>query len=449
MYVLYTLILAVLLGLYAPIALTRGLTRGVPLNLRDRLGQGRARRRAAGRAAGWIHAVSVGEAIAAAPLVEGLRRRHPDLPLVFTTVTETGARVARERYGHLATHRYFPLDLPGAARRVIGAIDPAFLICMETELWPNVLRELAARRVPVMVANGRLSDRSFRRYRRARPLVRRMLGHVTVFAMQTAEDARRVIALGADPERVVVTGNLKADAPPDGAGVTERWRGLFDLGSDETLWIAGSTHRGEDETVLEAHARLREEMPGLVLVIAPRHPERVPEVIRLIEARGWPAVRRSRLPCPREGGAVIVLDTIGELAQCYSVAAAVFVGGSLVPAGGQNMLEPALRRKPVLFGPHTDNFREPAARLLEVDGAIRVRDVRELTAALRHLFTDPGLREAMGEAAFLSVSARTGAVGETLDLVSRFLCAGVRSGAGLATGDAGPVADDAGVRPGG
>jgi 3-deoxy-D-manno-octulosonic-acid transferase len=437
MYVLYTVMLAILLGLYAPVALARSLTRGVPLNLRDRLGRGRARRRAAGRAAGWIHAVSVGEAIAAAPLLEGLRRRHPELPLVFTTVTETGAGVARERYGHLATHRYFPLDLPGAARRVIRAIDPAFLICMETELWPNVLRALATRRVPVMVANGRLSGRSFRRYRRARPLVRRMLGHVTVFAMQTAADAARVIALGADPERVVVTGNLKAEAPPDGAGIIERWRGLFALGSDETVWIAGSTHRGEDETVLDAHGRLREEMPGLVLVIAPRHPERVPEVMRLIEARGWPALRRSRLPCPRAGGAVIVIDTIGELAQCYSVAAAVFVGGSLVPAGGQNMLEPALRKKPVLFGPHTDNFREPAARLLEAAGAIRVRDVGELTAALRHLLMNPRLRETMGEAAFVSISSRPGAVRETLDLVSRWLCAGVPSGAGVAGGDAG------------
>jgi len=197
MYLLYTAVVAVLLGLYTPVALTRRLTRGVPLNARERLGFGRARRPAAGRAAGWIHAVSVGEAIAAAPIVDGLRRLHPDLPLVFTTVTETGACVARERYGHLAAHRYFPLDLPGAARRVIQAIDPAFLICMETELWPNVLRELAARRVPVMIANGRLSDRSFQRYHRARPLVRRMLSHVAVFAMQTTEDARRVIALGA------------------------------------------------------------------------------------------------------------------------------------------------------------------------------------------------------------------------------------------------------------
>ncbi len=448
MYPLYTAVFAVLLGLYIPVALTRRLTRGVPLNARDRLGYGRARRLAARHAAGWIHAVSVGETIAAAPIVEGLRRLHPDLPLVLTTVTETGARVARERYGHLATHRYFPLDLPGPARRVIQAIDPAFLICMETELWPNVLRELAARRVPVMIANGRLSDGSFRRYRRVRPLVRRMLDHVAVFGMQTAEDARRIIALGADPERVVVTGNVKTEAPPDVAGVTELWRRLLGLRADETVWIAGSTHRGEDEAVLDAHARLREELPGLVLAIAPRHPERVPEIISLIEARGWSAVRRSQLPCPRERGAAIVIDTIGELAQCYSVAAVVFVGGSLVAGGGQNMLEPALRRKPVLFGPHTDNFREPAALLLGANAAVRVRDGGELTAALRRLLTDPALRETMGDAGFAAVSSRHGAVRETLDLVSRFLRPGAPSDADAAAREADATRRDAGVRPG-
>jgi 3-deoxy-D-manno-octulosonic-acid transferase len=419
-YGLYTAVFTALLGLYAPVALARVLTRGVPLNARERLGYGRAREPVA-RGTGWIHAVSVGEAIAAAPIVEGIGRLDPGLPLVFSTVTETGARVVRERYAGLATHRYFPLDLPGAARRVIEAIDPVFLICMETELWPNVLRALAARGTPVMIANGRLSDRSFRRYRRARPFVRRMLGDVTVFGMQTTEDARRVIALGADAERVVVTGNVKTEAPTDPAGIADLWRRLLGLETGATLWIAGSTHRGEDEAVLEAHARLREHVPGLVLAIAPRHPERVPDIIRLIQARGWPAVRRSQMPRPRPRDAVIVLDTVGELAQCYSVAAAVFVGGSLIPFGGHNMLEPALRRKPVLFGPHIENFREPAALLLDADAAICVHDAHELAAALRRLLTDPALRTKMGDAGFQALASRHGAVRETLDLVSRFL----------------------------
>lgn len=422
----YTAALASVLTLYAPVAVVRRLVRGVPMNARARLGYGGARHRVGTTRAGWIHAVSVGEAIAAAPIVEELRRLHPDLPLVMTTVTETGARVVRERYAGLATHRYFPLDLPGAARRVVAAIDPAFLVCMETELWPNVLRTLRARGIPVMIANGRLSDRSFRRYRRVRAFTRRMLRDVTVFGMQTAEDARRIIALGADPECVVITGNVKTDARPDGAGVNDLWQRLLGLAPDETVWIAGSTHRGEDEAMLEAHARVGDASPKLVLVIAPRHPERVPEILALIAARGWSAVRRSQLPCPRRRDSVIVLDTLGELAQLYTVASVVFVGGSLVPAGGHNMLEPAQRRKPVLFGPHTENFREPAALLLDAGAALAVRGVDDLAAALGRLLADPALRAKMGDAGFDAVSSRHGAVGETLAVLSRVLLPGSR-----------------------
>jgi len=420
-YRLYTAAFAGVLGLYLPLALVRGWRRGVPINARQRLGWGQARRPVDDHRTAWIHAVSVGEAIAAAPIVEGVRRLHPTLPIVLTTVSETGAQLVSDRYRDVAHHRYFPLDLPGAARRVITAIDPAFLICMETELWPNVLRALAARRVPVMIANGRLSDRSFRGYRRVGGFMRQMLDHVTVFGMQTAEDAKRIITLGADPERVVVTGNVKTDAPADVAGAAELWRRLLGLGASQPVWIAGSTHRGEDEVVLDAHARLRHEIPDLVLTVAPRHPERVPEVIALVQGRGWSAVRRSTLPRPRPRDAVIVLDTVGELAQCYSVATAVFVGGSLVPMGGHNMLEPALRRKPVLFGPHTDNFREPAALLLEAGAAVRVLDDVELASALRRILTDPAEGSRMGEAGFRAVASRHGAVRETLDLVARFL----------------------------
>jgi 3-deoxy-D-manno-octulosonic-acid transferase len=419
MYGLYTAGLAALVGAYAPVALARKLVRGVPVNARARLGwDGAAPAR---QRHGWVHAVSVGEALAAAPLVEALRRSHPELPLVVTTVTETGARVVRERFAGLATHRFFPLDLPGAARRVVEAIDPTFLICMETEIWPNVLRVLARRGVPVMIANGRLSDRSFARYRLVRRLLRRVLADVRVFGMQSAEDARRIIALGASPERVVVTGNIKNDALPDAAGGVELWRRLLGLGPGERLWIAGSTHRFEEEAVLEAHRAARADCPTLALVIAPRHPERVPEVLRLIRGRGWPGVRRSDLPRRRDPDAVIVLDTVGELAQLYAVADVVFVGGSLVPSGGHNMIEPAARRKPVLFGPYTQNFRDSAALLETSGGAVVVRDAAELARELRRLLGDADVRERAGHAAFEAVASRHGAVRETLELVARFL----------------------------
>src|SRR6185503_6942480 len=194
----------------------------------------------------------------------------------------------------------------------------------------------------------------------------------------------------------------------------ELWQRLLGLAPDETVWIAGSTHRGEDEAMLEAHARVRDVSPRLVLVLAPRHPERVPEIVALIAARGWSAVRRSQLPGPRGRDSVIVLDTVGELAQLYTIASVVFVGGGLVPAGGHNMLEPALRRKPVIFGRHTENFREPAALLLDAGAALAVHDTDDLTLALRRLLVDPALRAKMGEAGFEAVSSRHGAVGETV-----------------------------------
>ena len=414
---LYTLSLAGLVAGYAPVALYRSVRRGVPLHLRARLGFGAER---LNRPTAWVHAVSVGETIAALPLIEGIRRLAPTLPPVVTTVTDTGAHVVSERLGDGASHRFFPLDFPGPVRRVVEAINPAFLVCMETEIWPNMYRTLAERRVPVMIANGRVSDRSFGRYRLVRPLLRAVLDHVTVFAMRSEEDAQRIIALGAGPERVFVSGNIKHEPLPEAGGV-ELWQRLLGLGREQRVWIAGSTHRGEEAAVLDAHAAARRDCPDLVLVLAPRHPERVAEVAALVTARGWPVARRSELPRERQPGAVIVLDTVGELAQLYGIADVVFVGGSLVAAGGHNMLEPAQRRKPVLFGPYTTNFREAAALLVESGGGILVRDGGALTAELTRLLADPVLRAKIGGLAHEAVAGRHGAVKATLDLVERFL----------------------------
>jgi 3-deoxy-D-manno-octulosonic-acid transferase len=337
-------------------------------------------------------------------------------------VTETGARVVRERFAGAVRHRYFPLDFPGVARRAIASIEPAFFVCLETELWPNVLRALAARGVPTMIANGRLSDRSFSRYRLVRGAMRRVLANINVLAMQSDEDARRAIALGASPERVVVTGNLKHEPLPDPAGAADLWRRLLGLAPGQPVWIAGSTHRGEDEAVLEAHRRARAEQPGLVLVLAPRHPERVGEVMSLATRTGFAAVRRSDLPARRSAVApVIVLDTVGELAQLYGIAELVFVGGSLMPLGGHNMLEPALRGKPVLFGPYTTNFREAAAILTAGGGGQVVRDAGELATEVSRLLADAPLRAWRGAAAREAAASRQGAVRTTLDLIARYL----------------------------
>ena len=371
----------------------------------------------------WIHAVSVGEATAAAPLVEAIARRWPELSVVMTTVTPTGARVVADRLRATVTHRYFPLDLPGPVRRALDTVRPRFFIGMETELWPNFLRALARRGVPAMIANGRISDRSFRRYHRVRFLTARMLRDIAVFAMQSQEDARRIIALGAPPDRVVVTGNLKTDLTPAEAGGEAVWQQLLGLATNEPVWIAGSTHRGEETVVLDAYTRLRRRYPDLVLLLAPRHPERVPEVERLAADRQLATVRRSELPASREGAPVIVLDTVGELAKIYSVASVVFVGGSLVPTGGHNMLEPALLRKPVLYGPHTTNFRESAELLLAAGGAVLVDEPERLEPRVAELLADPVRRSRMGEAGLHAVIGRQGALKQTMELVERHLVA--------------------------
>src|SRR5262249_10080405 len=282
---------------------------------------------------------------AAIPLVHAISRRWPELSIVMTTVTATGARIVVERVGELAAHRYFPIDLPGPVGRALEAVRPRFFIGLETELWPNFLRALAMRRIPTMIANGRISDRSFQRYQLVRTLMKTMLSRITVFAMQSEEDARRIIALGAPPDRVVVSGNLKTDLSPEPSRCDQIWHAM--LRPDERrVLVAGSTHPGEEEAVLDAYQILRRRFSELVLVLAPRHPERGGEVTQQVRDRGLSVVRRTAFGDGADGHdpqAVIVLDTVGELADLYGLADVVFVGGSLVPTGGHNMLETAQR----------------------------------------------------------------------------------------------------------
>jgi 3-deoxy-D-manno-octulosonic-acid transferase len=420
MYALYSAVLGVGLLAYLPAFLARRRRAGYGRDLAQRFGRLGDGLPPEPRC--WIHAVSVGESAAAVPLVEEIRRRWPDLGIVVSTITPTGARIVAERLAGAATHRYFPIDLPGPVRRALDAARPRFFIAIETELWPNFLRALARRGIPAMIANGRISDRSFRRYRWVRVLMRRVLANVSVFAMQTEEDARRIIALGAPPSRVVVTGNLKSDLVPETAGDEPAiWRERLGLGADARLWIAGSTHRGEEALALDAFLSARTRCPGLALLLAPRHPERAGEVEDLIRARGLAAVRRSRLPTGGAAGAVVILDTVGELATLYALAEVVFVGGSLVPIGGHNVLEPAMRGKPVLVGPHTSNFREGAELLQRSGGGLVVKDGPELERELARLLEDRDLARRMGEAARHAFAGRQGAVSATLDLIGRHL----------------------------
>jgi 3-deoxy-D-manno-octulosonic-acid transferase len=374
----------------------------------------------------WVHAVSVGEVMAAVPLVQALRARWPAADIVLSTVTATGERVARARLSEAAAMVTFPLDFPRAVRRTVDTVGAGCFIALETELWPNLLRALRQAKVPAVLANGRISDRSYRRYRLVRRLFRRVLDDVALFCMQSEEDARRIISLGASPERVLVTGNLKMEMPSGEAGAEQLWRRLLHLGQAPVV-VAGSTHRGEEAIMLEAFLATRRAADDLRLVLAPRHPERLDEVEGLARSRGLEVVRRSRVSA-KNGAPVILLDTMGELASLYAVADVIFIGGSLVPVGGHNVVEPALHAKPVVFGPHMTNFRDAAALLLRNDAAIQVGDGAQLAATLGRLLADAPGRAARGRAAWSAVRAHQGACVRTIAALERVLAVSGRVG---------------------
>ncbi|MFQ6110999.1 MAG: 3-deoxy-D-manno-octulosonic acid transferase [Nitrospinota bacterium] len=387
--------------------------------LRERLGDLRDYGLAGSGSTIWLHAVSVGEVHAAAPLVKALKGHLKGTRIVVSTVTETGRRTAEKHLKEADRLFYFPLDYPWVVRSVLDTIRPDIYLSMETELWPNLLRELGRRGVPALLVNGRISPRSFRGYLCVKPFMRGVLSKVSAFSMQSEADARRIVSLGAEPGRVKVTGNLKFDGTPallDG----ERRRSLLkELGLAEgrPTILAGSTHRGEEEWVGEAFLRLREKYPSLLLILAPRRPERVPEVKSLLAARGLEVRLRTQAAPPGEHPPVLLVDTVGELPSLYSLARVAFVGGSLVAAGGQNALEPAAQRVPVIFGPHMENFSEVARLLRESGACIQLAGPEGLFAAFESLLQNPQEAAAMGERGARVVEEHRGAVEKNLKLI--------------------------------
>ena len=387
-----------------------------------------------GRPSIWIHAVSVGEVQAARTLIPGLRDRYPGHRLWLSTTTRTGRAVAA---GIEAVDGvfYFPLDLPPAVDRVLDRVRPVLFVAVDTELWPNLLRRCARRGVRTVLVNGRISDRSYPRYRLVRRWFRRVLADVDRCCAQSDESARRLVDLGAPADRVVTTGNLKFDAlPAPGPGPASRGDELprsLGLAPDRPVLMAASTHPGEEGPVLDAFRRLRSRVPGLVLVLAPRHPERGAEVAALAAARGLATVRRSRLPGGGAGAAdVVVLDTVGELAALFPAATVVFVGGSLAPVGGHNVIEPAAWGRPVVFGPHMENFAEIAELFLAHGAARRVSGAGELEPVLAELLADPRQRAELGTAARSLVEANRGAAVRSLAEIAAVLPPGRPAPAG-------------------
>jgi 3-deoxy-D-manno-octulosonic-acid transferase len=374
----------------------------------------------------WLHAVSVGETMAALGLVDALHRAYPELRVVFSTVTATGQRVARERVTCADHVIYFPFDLPWMVRRVVTQVRPRFVVVMETEIWPNFFRELGRRGVPLCLANGRLSPSSYRGYHRARRLMAHYLRPVRLFGMQSEGDGARVRAIGADPARVVVTGNLKYDEaaqPPDPTALAALAERLGPAG-DRSVWIAASTHEGEEAICLDVFRRLREGVPELRLMLVPRHPERVAAVEELLRARGLDWLRFSQAAGGWEA-AVLLVDEVGWLMRLFGRAQVAFVGGTLVATGGHNLLEPAAWGVPVVFGPHTFNFEDITIQLLEAEGGIQVADGEALYRETLALFRDARRREAIGAAARGVVVANGGALARTMEAIRQAVGGGV------------------------
>ncbi|MFA5938969.1 MAG: lipid IV(A) 3-deoxy-D-manno-octulosonic acid transferase [Sinimarinibacterium sp.] len=367
----------------------------------------------------WVHAVSVGESLAALPLIRALIERHGKGRVLVTTTTPTGSARVREALGDQVVHVYAPYDLPDVVARFLGRMRPQRVVVMETELWPNLFRALARRRVPLIIANARLSPRSFKGYGRVRGFAAATLADCTHVAAQSDADAQRFRDLGAPAARVSTMGNIKFDqAVPDAqiaAGRTLR----EGLGAQRAVWVAASTHEGEEEAVLAAHRQLLASRPDALLILVPRHPQRFDAVARLIEKSGVSHARRSQLTTTADAGAtvsVLLGDSMGEMFMYFAAADVAFVGGSLVPVGGHNVLEPAQLAKPVLFGPHMHNFIAARDLLLEAGGGQQT-DADGLAAAVSALLADGERREAMGRAGQAAVAANRGARDRLLALI--------------------------------
>jgi 3-deoxy-D-manno-octulosonic-acid transferase len=421
-YLLYSACLSVAFVLAVPFYLWKGRGTGKYLrNFRERLGRLPAGLEARGRASIWIHAVSVGEVLAARTLVVPLKQRFPDLNVFVSTTTLTGQAVARSSVKGADGLFYAPFDFRSSVRRVLEAIRPRLLVLVETEIWPNLIHEARLRGARIAIVNGRLSPRSFGRYRWIRAFLEPVLAEIDVFAMQAEPHAERIRALGARPERVRALGNLKFDAL-EAPAPSATLRQLLSATGGRPLWVAGSTVDGEEPQVLAAFRTVRAALPDAALLIAPRHPERFALVPSLVEAAGFTAVRRSALgDAAWNGRDVLVLDTLGELAQVYAFASVVFVGGSLAAAGGHNVLEPAVAGKAVVVGPHMENFQEIADQFLAEQALVQVGTADELARATLDLLQDAARRDAVGERARALVARNRGALERTLDALAELV----------------------------
>ena len=378
-----------------------------------------------GRLPIWIHSVSVGETRAAVPLIRALRQEYPDACLLVTTVTETGQEAA-QKLKEADLCLYFPFDLTLIVRRVLATIKPAAVIIVETEIWPNLVRLASDSGIPLALVNGRLSDRSFPRYKKAKFFIQNILDNFSVFCMQSELDGQRIQEIGAAKEKVTVTGNLKFDSKiiTYSSAETEKTFEELNISYGMPVWVAGSTHEGEEEDLIRVYIRLLKDWPGLIFILVPRHPNRCGSVGDMIRSHGLSYSLRSQGGLeikPGANGKVFLVDTMGEMLKMYSLADIVFVGGSLVPVGGHNILEASMVKKAVVFGPFMNNFKHISKLLQKANAGICVQDKEELFHCLDKLLRSPELRQSLGNNGFHLLEKNKGATEKTLNVLKTIL----------------------------
>ncbi|MCH7854038.1 MAG: lipid IV(A) 3-deoxy-D-manno-octulosonic acid transferase [Proteobacteria bacterium] len=366
----------------------------------------------------WVHAVSVGEVQAAVPLVRALQSRFPDRQILITTVTPTGAAHVRSLFGEDVCHSYIPFETPSAVGKFFDAVKPVLALIMETEIWPNLYHACGSRKIPLVLVSARISPKSLKNYRRLLPLFRETLSHGILIAAQGEADAKRFLMLGASPARTWITGNIKFDIelPPDLGIRGAKLR--HDIIGNRPVWIAASTHDGEEEQVLAAHKIVLQSLPDAVLILVPRHPERFPVVQSLLKKKQWKFVTRtSHKPVP-SAAEVLLGDTMGELPLFYAASDVAFVGGTLVPVGGHNLLEPGSLGLPVITGPHLFHTQDIAALFTDVGASITVQNAEELAGAVLPLLEDDDMAQEMGQKGKQVVASNKGALQRLLVLLA-------------------------------
>ena len=368
----------------------------------------------------WVHAVSVGEVIAAIPLIKQLQQKFPDKQLVVTTMTPTGSERVSDAFGDSVFHVYLPYDYPGAIKRFINKIQPKTLVIMETELWPNLIHCCAQQSIPVIIANARLSERSHRGYAKVKSLTKGMMANIELILAQGQADANRFVALGADQNRVRTCGNIKFDISIPQEIKTKGHELRQSLGSDRPVWVAASTHEGEEEQILDALHIIKEKYPQSVLILVPRHPQRFDAVAQMCQRNNFKTVLRTENDYGQPLD-VLVGDTMGELLVYYAASDVAFVAGSLIPHGGHNVLEPAALEMPLVSGPHVFNFTAINDLLLAENAISHVTDAKHLAATIIQLFEHPQQAQQMGAKAFVVFEKNQGALARQFEMISRVI----------------------------